>query len=501
MTLPPTRADLLRRLVDGPWDDDLHWLAAERLDDRDVPALRALFLADDTPDEVRSNAGCLLFGELLHPTHRDALDALWREAPDAARAWLIGVRDAAPPDVLAAVLRDPDHPWLERALGGLHFSDASEATTTVEALAALADHPSAAVRWRVADAVFWSEAHALRPTLLRLLDDPDDDVVVMAAEALGYQPGVSVVRALTASRARWEGRTSSLPLDDVREALSTCLREAADTPAEPQVRAWIGDLAGALPPASDEDATRPEDEATKHDNDAPKPINDAPKPNDNSPTPAPPPRPAPPTLADLDALLDDPDLPRAWSIDDATLPEVPPADRPRWVDRALRHPNDAVRRWMVQHLAAWGAWDALKVLAAPRGQQADSAARYALIRAPRDPALAALAADALRQRVGNLDETVDLLCAHADDPVPTLLTLLQVPRHELRIAAREQLAARGHPQPPAWDLTPGASVYELLTALAIAEHDPPDAIWSLDDAHVQRALVRGVVDGRWSPPG
>ena len=205
------------------------------------------------------------------------------------------------------------------------------------------------------------------------------------------------------------------------------------------------------------------------------------------------------TAHEIVAFLFDPDLPRSWRLP-STLPATSwesATDRPAWITAALAHPHAGLRELCLTPLAAWGAWDALKQLAAPE-QSTRYAARVLLRSAPPDPEIAALARVALHNGTDRpLRDLVDLLRTHADDPVAELRGLLSHALGEVRAAARAHLAELHTPAPPRWEVPRGASVEELVACIASSPTVPPPEVWAIDDLRVQTVLVKSAIGERW----
>jgi HEAT repeat protein len=171
-------------------------------------------------------AGLLMLGAVAEPGDAGLLaEAAGHADPEVRLTAVEAIPDRLSPALVAA-LRDPDEEIRLTAVGRLG---------AVAPLAAAATDPSRRVRARVAYACGMLGDPDATPTLLRLLDDPDEHVRDQARDALGAVGGRAAADALLAEAATTDPRR--------RAQAAKALAKAADTDPRvvPRLRALAGD--------------------------------------------------------------------------------------------------------------------------------------------------------------------------------------------------------------------------------------------------------------------
>lgn len=237
---------LLERLTapDLP-DDELDQLAdALRMvvGPSSAPVLERLVVNTARPERIRRVAGFTLWNAayfVVEPAPA-TLRQWWAEGdPLLRRHALLCMNGRLCPDIILQVAADPTHPLHADAIGGLTF-DFERPEHQALKLAALS-HSDPKVRAAAANALLFDEPVAAEEALIRVTQDPVEEVAVEAMNALEYYPSRRVIRCLhgllshPGVKHREQARES---LEGIRGAILVCLCCRGPQVAQ-HIREWL----------------------------------------------------------------------------------------------------------------------------------------------------------------------------------------------------------------------------------------------------------------------
>jgi hypothetical protein len=247
---PALLAALLDPALPEDQRDEVEQTVAFLHDPRSLLTLRAvaegnLAHANSVDEAVRRSAVRALGWTTAHPTGSE-LRAWWASDDPILKLASLPLMDRSEADILATILDDPEHPWLDSALIAIDFG--CEEPEWQERKIRHLSHPSAEVRRAAAICCLWDEPIAAEPHLIALLDDPDPTVVEAAQGTLRYYASRTVVFAL-----RDRGMEFADPADFFRLALDE------PEPVSTRLREWMGeDLLALLPVSHEPEETLPD---------------------------------------------------------------------------------------------------------------------------------------------------------------------------------------------------------------------------------------------------
>lgn len=485
----PALLEMLGHLDEADEWEDLRAALVAVKDPRSVEPLKAMALDRDRVDVQRRIAAEVLVGEALVPAGGRWAREAWQQGPPIQEVASGALSGAMAGEVLQFFAVPDRVHWIPRTTDW----DGVRSEEFAAAWEHLLSSPAPRARQAAVDAVLWNEPYCLAASLRSCLEDPDDGVVDLAAQALEYFPSVDTLLALDAHDDRWRSvfTGSGGPAEWVRWSLDAPVRLASGTTAEEHIRGWISPVVHLL--RSEVDQEDDDEEAV-----GPGPSS---------------PRPTTPLDPRLEQWLDNPDAP-AIPLHDAMghktdVMGVAAGDRRRWARRFVDHPDPVVRSSSARWLAEWCDADALLALAADPIYWVRKSAIYHLGAQERSEAVARIGWGAATDPNGTgagRSEAVATWFTHAavETRGEGLRELRQAEFLSVRCKSLELLGSSRDlgGVAPTWVPRRGESLAEVLywfraCVAAGWETEPPAETWGLDDAHIKEALVRGVRSGAW----
>jgi HEAT repeat protein len=434
-------------------------------DPRSIVSLERMLCDTDRPIRIREAAGDVLrnMHDLVLDVSEELLRRWWHSDDDVLRRHALLCMDKVDcPDIVLQVACDPAHQLHVEALGRMQFYFEEPEHEKVK-IAGLS-HPDARVRAAAATVLLWDEPLCAEAPLIQATRDPVPEVALEAAYTLQYYPSLRVIRCLYDLRNHLDETVhgqAQISLDEIRDAVRLIFRYRNRLVAS-HIRRWLGPVWDLL--SFSEEELRP---AEKN-----------PTPRQDQPRHAMP-------LAELLALLTDPDASprilgvRLWNNIWLSYSD---GQRRQLRSHLVSHTEALVRERASCCFDAWKDVDALRMLAVDPDFLVRKSAIYHLGQMPPTPGVADLAWGQL-QRPETLGvfatEALETFVKHADGGVAIQRLGVLAGDHgiceAIRVQAVDSLRELG-----------AANEIEQLAGQLL---EPPQVTWAL---HI--ALLRALTE-------
>lgn len=416
-------------------------------DHRAVGPLRAMVEDPSLSARTRDDVSSALVS--IDCTTTPALRREWFASGDEPlMAHALAMFERTEGDLLIPVADDDAHPLKADALLSMEvgFGEAAYMPILIDAL----HHPDGRVRWAAARTLVWQEPVAAHDALIRVLDDPDEDVVDAALHVLEWSHSRRVLAALQ----DFDPGESEM-LNERLERTLTGLRSEferlrtdhdGNEQALEALRAWIEPVAGLIQWPDEIEPPEPSERSAK-------PLKRR-------------------TVEEVRAIVDDVDGSWAGRADALHVTDWEPFTT---AERALLTPllsedvDPDIRRFACRALGAWGNTERLLELADDPSAVVRHAAVSGLKTVPLDPRARAAAWAALAVESDDAAaQALDAVVAHTPrDVIGAVLERLfwEDPRVEVRLAAVDALQR--------------LKAIEEIARLAAFLDQPPYVTWTL----------------------